>query len=303
MANKQHFDLFSDQSLRQELHNKAVRILKCSQAADDAVQETYIKMVNYKAELKTKNDWVKLSKCILKRSAIDILRKKKSIQRVLDVYLQNAISKTSINPHKQLEDKEAVMQMEELIAQVSDERGQKMMWLRAEGYKYEKIAEKLDTSIGSATGQVARIRKKIKLVMEKKALMQAKFQEIETLLFKYWEAETSIEEEKTLEDFFTTQEIPSHLTKFIPIFQHSKAIREKANRQKVGKLLGICSLIFVFLFAAYVSLPLQTTATSSESVVTVRLDAETIHTQNDIVVNHKNADANMEIADLRVKYQ
>lgn len=302
MPNEQHFNLFSDQNLRRELHNKAAGILKCSQTADDAVQETYIKMVNYKTELKTQNDWVKLCKHILKCSVFDILRKNKSIQRVLEVHSQITTSKSSVNPHKQLEDKEAVVQMEELIAKISDERGEKMMWLRAEGYKYEKIAEKLGTSVGSATGQVARIRKKIKLNMEKKANMRAYYQEIERLLFKYWEAETSIEEERILEDFFTTKKIPSHLAKFAPIFQHSKIIREKASRQKVGQLLRICSLIVVFLLAAYISLPLQT-MTSSKSVVTVHLDTESIHAQNSMVVNHKNADANMEMADLWVKYQ
>ena len=251
MPNEQYFDLFADTHLRQELHNKAVGILKCSQSADDAVQDTYIKMLNYKKEIPTKGQWKAICKNAIPWAAIDILRKNKVIKKTLDAYFSNEIGKTSINPYKRLEDKEKIEEIQRIITQNSDECGQKMMWLRAKGYKYEDIAEELGISVGSATGKVARIRKKMKSAMEKKAYMQAKYQEIEQLLHKYWEAQTNIEEEKKLETFFASQSVPSHLTKFISIFQHSKNIRDKANRKRVGKLLGICSLIPVFLFVAY----------------------------------------------------
>ncbi|MGB1242888.1 MAG: RNA polymerase sigma factor [Chitinophagales bacterium] len=251
MPQEQHIDLFADQNLRQELHNKAARILKCSQLADDAVQETYIKMMRYEKEISTQGDWKALCKNAIRWIAIDMLRKKKVIKKTLDTYLSNAMTKTSMNPYKKLEDKEKIAKMERLIAANSDERGQQMMWLRAKGYKYEHIAKELGTSIGSATGQVARIRKKLKSSMEKAANMKAEHQKIEQLLHKYWEANTNIEEEKTLEAFFASKNVPSHLVKFTPLFQHSKSIRDKANRKKVGKLLSLCSLIPVFVFAAY----------------------------------------------------
>ncbi|MFK7905734.1 MAG: RNA polymerase sigma factor [Chitinophagales bacterium] len=251
MPKEQHIDLFADQNLRQELHSKAVRILKCSQLADDAVQETYIKMMRYEKEISTQGDWKALCKNAIRWVAIDMIRKKQVIQRTLDTYLSNVMTKTSMNPYKKLEDKEKVEKMKRLIAANSDERGQQMMWLRAKGYKYEHIAEELGISIGSATGQVARIRKKLKSSIEKNAIMKAEHQKIEQLLHKYWEANTNIEEEKTLEAFFTSKNVPSHLTKFTPLFQHSKAIRDKTNRQRVGKLLSLCCLVPVLFFAAY----------------------------------------------------
>lgn len=306
MSNEKHFDLFADQNLRQELHSKATGILKCRQLADDAVQETYIKMIRYPKELPTKGDWIALSKCVLKRTAIDLLRKKKVIQKTMEAYLNNGLSKASINPHKRLEDKEQVEQMERLIAEHSDERGQKMIWLRAKGYKYDKIAEELGTSIGSATGQVARIRKKLKLAMEKQAFMQNKYQAIEQLLHKYWEANTSVEEEKTLEDFFTSSHVPTHLAKFVPIFQHSKAIRTKASRQKVGKLLGICSFFAAILFVTYLfttSLFFSNSPVHSESVATVQEKMDKHFDTGEVAYIHASLDASDELPHLLVQYQ
>ncbi|MEZ4887533.1 MAG: RNA polymerase sigma factor [Chitinophagales bacterium] len=276
MPNEQHFDLFADPHLRSELHNKATRILRCSHLADDAVQETYIKMMRYEKELATQGDWKALCKTILQRSAIDILRKKKVIQKTFDAYWEFATTKISMNPYKRLEDKEKVEEIEKLIAKNSDERGQQMMWMRAKGYKYEQIAEELGISVGSATGQVARIRKKMKLIMEKEAFMQAKYQEIEQLLHKYWEASTTIEEEKTLEQFFTsTKNVPSHLAKFAPIFQHSKATRDKDKRHKVGKLMGLCSLLPILLIAAYFLYAANAPKITSLAEVAVQIEEKT----------------------------
>lgn len=253
MPNEQHFDLFTDQNLRQELHRKAAGILKCSQLADDAVQETYIKMMRYEKEIPSAGDWKGLCKNAIRWISIDILRRKKVIQKTLDSYRTNGWTNSSINPHKRLENKDQIEKMERLIAQNSDERGQQMIWLRAQGYKYDQIANKLGTTIGSATGQVARIRKKLKSAIEKETAMQAQYQRLEQLLYKYWEANTSIKDEKELEDFFTSKNVPIHLQKFIPIFQHSKAMKAKVKRRRVGKLLGICSIFLLLFFFNYLT--------------------------------------------------
>lgn len=46
-----------------------------------------------------------------------------------------------------------------------------------------------------------------------------KYQHITTLLDKYWEGETSLEEEKILTDFFNATEVPLEFQAFQPIFQ------------------------------------------------------------------------------------
>ncbi len=302
MSNEQHIDLFADQHLRKELHNNAVGMLKCSQSADDAVQETYIKMMKYKQELETKGDWIALCKCILWRSAIDILRKKKLIQRTLDTYWESSKSKISATPHKRLEAKEELAEIEGWVAKNTDEVGQKIMRMRAEGYKYKEIAEQLGINIGSVTGRVSRIRQNLKFYVEQKENMQAKYQEIEKLLHQYWEANTSIEEEKVLEDFFTSSNVPSHLAKFIPVFEHSKGIRKKVKRQKVGKLLGVCTLFAAILFATYLCIPsINFSPSQNESVSMVQTTTD--DSTEEVAFIHASADATMEIPHLLVKYQ
>lgn len=46
------------------------------------------------------------------------------------------------------------------------------------------------------------------------------YQKIEKILEKYWEGNSTLEEEKRLKDFFTHQEVPEHLKKYIPLFQY-----------------------------------------------------------------------------------
>ncbi|MEM6525608.1 MAG: hypothetical protein AAGF85_08935 [Bacteroidota bacterium] len=49
---------------------------------------------------------------------------------------------------------------------------------------------------------------------------------IERLLAKYWECETSVEEEKELQLFFLSDEVPDKWKSFISLFQYYKSERE-----------------------------------------------------------------------------
>lgn len=53
------------------------------------------------------------------------------------------------------------------------------------------------------------------------------FDRIEKLLEKYWECETSIEEERELKDFFNGGQVPEKWQSFIPLFQYYE--KEKAE--------------------------------------------------------------------------
>ncbi|MDN5200453.1 hypothetical protein QQ008_03750 [Fulvivirgaceae bacterium BMA10] len=48
----------------------------------------------------------------------------------------------------------------------------------------------------------------------------AKIKRIEILLDKYWKGESSIDQEKELRAFFSTEEVPDHLASFAPLFQY-----------------------------------------------------------------------------------
>ena len=40
------------------------------------------------------------------------------------------------------------------------------------------------------------------------------YKDIEQLLERYWQCETSIEEEATLRDFFSKEDVPAHLLRY-----------------------------------------------------------------------------------------
>lgn len=49
---------------------------------------------------------------------------------------------------------------------------------------------------------------------------------IERLLERYWQCETSLEEEATLRDFFTNEEVPAHLLRYKKLFVYQQVQRE-----------------------------------------------------------------------------
>lgn len=55
----------------------------------------------------------------------------------------------------------------------------------------------------------------------------SKIKEIESLLDKYYEGETSLQEENILREFFTTQDVPEHL-----LFEKSQFVFYKEEKQK-----------------------------------------------------------------------
>lgn len=50
---------------------------------------------------------------------------------------------------------------------------------------------------------------------------------IEQLLAKYWECETSLEEEQILRSFFGQADIPEHLSQYAPLFQSQAADQQE----------------------------------------------------------------------------
>ena len=49
---------------------------------------------------------------------------------------------------------------------------------------------------------------------------------IEQLLEKFWNCETSVEEEQILRSFFHQEEIPAHLLRYKPLFAYQEAEKE-----------------------------------------------------------------------------
>ena len=78
------------------------------------------------------------------------------------------------------------------------------------------------------------------------------YQQIEKILEKYWEGKTTLEEEITLKDFFTQEEVPEHLKDCAALFkyfseeeknaplglQFEEKVLNKIHPNRSGKLLS-----------------------------------------------------------------
>ena len=52
------------------------------------------------------------------------------------------------------------------------------------------------------------------------------YKDIEQLLERYWQCETSVEEEATLRDFFSKEEVPAHLLRYKDLFVYQQVQQE-----------------------------------------------------------------------------
>ena len=52
------------------------------------------------------------------------------------------------------------------------------------------------------------------------------YKDIEQLLERYWQCETSVEEESVLRDFFSKEEVPAHLLRYKNLFVYQQVQQE-----------------------------------------------------------------------------
>lgn len=64
-----------------------------------------------------------------------------------------------------------------------------------------------------------------------------KIEEIYTLLDKYWDCNTSIEEEKDLQDFFSSDNIPDDLLKYAPYFKIREQLQSATPSTSLNKFI------------------------------------------------------------------
>lgn len=52
------------------------------------------------------------------------------------------------------------------------------------------------------------------------------YKDIEQLLERYWQCETSVEEESVLRDFFSREDVPAHLLRYKNLFVYQQVQQE-----------------------------------------------------------------------------
>ena len=73
------------------------------------------------------------------------------------------------------------------------------------------------------------------------------YKDIEQLLERYWQCETSVEEEATLRDFFAKEEVPAHLLRYKNLFVYQQVQQEVGLTSRFIPLFKAAAVIAIIL--------------------------------------------------------
>lgn len=140
-------------SLRDKLHQSALRLLKNDEDARDAVQDTFINIWKSKAVVDDAGARSKLF-AVLRNLCIDRLRATRGISHI-DTFRDNI----SVAPDSN-EDMEKFEKL--LSAGLTDKQIEIYSYIVHEGMEYEEIASRLGMTVEAVRMSISRARKKIR---------------------------------------------------------------------------------------------------------------------------------------------
>ena len=144
--------------LRDKLHHIAMRYLQSDEEAQDALQDTWLKL-SYKGDVETPQEARNKLVVVLRNICIDRLRKKRTVS--IGSINSNDVPQCSI----EIED---IKRLEKLLQeQLTPLQRQIFNLITHEGYDYEQIAKQLSMSAEAVRMNMSRIRKKIRETLKK----------------------------------------------------------------------------------------------------------------------------------------
>ena len=144
--------------LRDKLHRIALRYLQSDEDAQDALQDTWLKL-SVKDDVESSQEAKNKLVSVLRNICIDRLRKARAIP--IDSIGQNDV------PHYSMET-EDVKRLEQLLQQqLTPLQRQIFALVTHEGFDYGQIAEQLSMSVEAVRMNMCRIRKKIRETLNK----------------------------------------------------------------------------------------------------------------------------------------
>ncbi|MBR5087036.1 MAG: sigma-70 family RNA polymerase sigma factor [Muribaculaceae bacterium] len=144
--------------LRDKLHHIAMRYLQSDEEAQDALQDTWLKL-SCKGDVETPQEARNKLVAVLRNICIDRLRKKRTVS--IGSINSNDVPQCSI----EIED---IKRLEKLLQeQLTPLQRQIFNLITHEGYDYEQIAKQLSMSAEAVRMNMSRIRKKIRETLKK----------------------------------------------------------------------------------------------------------------------------------------
>ncbi|GHU63310.1 DNA-directed RNA polymerase sigma-70 factor [Bacteroidia bacterium] len=145
-------------SHRQTLFLAALKWLKQAEDAEDAVQETLLRLWNNREQLDTLSNPAAFAMQTTKNICFDRLRVHKEKTEADDFYL-GANHKT---PYLDMERKDSVTLVKEIIEKLPELQKITIRMRDVEGYKLQEIADITGTQISAVTVNLSRARKKVR---------------------------------------------------------------------------------------------------------------------------------------------
>jgi RNA polymerase sigma-70 factor (ECF subfamily) len=150
--------------MRDKLYRLAKRLLDNDAEAEDAVQETLIRLWSKRDELATYRSVDALSLTITKNLCLDILKSPRRNQggRIDDSRLQ-----VSTTPYRVVEAGDTYSKIMTILGSLPADQKTAVQLRDVEGYEFEEIAEILETTVNNVRVCLSRARKKIREMMIK----------------------------------------------------------------------------------------------------------------------------------------
>ena len=148
------------------MYNFAYRFLKNSEAAEDAVQEVFVKMIKHASQF---HGDAKLSTWLFSITANwcrDYLRKADNRPKDSDDVLLNLPASSELSPHRALERRETELRIQKALQTLTPEQREAILLSRYQGLSYAEIAQISGCSEGAVKTRVFRAMETLK-----KALM------------------------------------------------------------------------------------------------------------------------------------
>jgi RNA polymerase sigma factor (sigma-70 family) len=149
------------QRLSRKLYSYAFRILRNQEEAEDAVQETFIKLWKMQEKLIDYNSIDALAATMTRNYCIDLIRKQKNAHYE-EPGNQASIQMTSPSPHEQLEKLESNELIHKIIDNLPDAFKVIITLKEIDGFSYEEIAEKTNQNINTLRVTLSRARRLIR---------------------------------------------------------------------------------------------------------------------------------------------
>jgi RNA polymerase sigma-70 factor (ECF subfamily) len=145
-------------SLRQKLFLFALKYLQNEEDAEDAVQETLLRLWKIRDQLDKVSSIGAFSMQTLKNICIDRLRTAKEHTEINDFYQKT----NNDTPYSMMEKKDMVAMVKKIIENLPELQRIIIQMRDVDGYELQEIADITGTQVGAVTVNLSRARKKVR---------------------------------------------------------------------------------------------------------------------------------------------